>query len=315
MNTQRFFVFWSGLALSLFCAIALVYPILTVMVPSSLKQLSTMYDVNTFSYQLIWVFSILVYIVTLCLGCGISIYSLYQLGKQSHRKNLILPMVASSVALIVFLLNGFEGANHNIVAFLKPAIGLNKTYDLEYLLASAGTCATAGVCAIFLAVITMIAFTFKGSFEQKGIQEELRSVKLRLRNLKTLLYLAGVSLTSGVIASAMRLKLQIDYTMPKAQIDIAEAFSASATLVYGGFFTLLLLFGYIPTAVILNRWSKELARTINPSASSQELSEWRASQGFETARISTIAQTLAIFAPLLTSIMGDSLSQVVKLFS
>ena len=160
----------------------------------------------------------------------------------------------------------------------------------------------------------MAGLTYRGAHVKQEVSTELRIVKERIRTLKALLYLASIGLAAGVIATAMLLNLHVDFTLPEAAVDLAKGHVRNATLAYGALFSLLLVLAYTPTAFVLGYWSRRLTQQALPQFTPTERRAWRQDNELESSLTSQVWQAVAVFGPILTSVIGEPVTRVVMGF-
>ena len=119
----------------------------------------------------------------------------------------------------------------------------------------------------------------------------------------------SIGLASGSIATSARLQLQIAPSLSPEVLAWAHDVAAATTLGYGGFFTLLLLAVFLPSAWVLRTAGDSLARTTSPGSSAQEQQQWLTDQGLASSVPARLMSALAALAPLLSSALSSTIAK------
>ena len=139
---------------------------------------------------------------------------------------------------------------------------------------------------------------------------DVHDLRQRWRRLVLLLGLSSAGLAAGVIATSARLQLQLDHSLGKADMANALEVAHAATLGYGGFFTLLLLGIFMPSAWVMRNASESLARAENP-VSVEAQKKWLSENGLVVSMVARLASMLAAFAPLLSSALTSGVTSAI----
>jgi hypothetical protein len=263
-------------------------------------------------YLFAWFVSVIVVVVSLGMAGGVAVRALSGLTSPESRFRLFIPVSAIAIALALLIWNGFVKEPNGLFVEVVMLVGQNTWPGIEHLETGARRVGGLGTAASILMLCAMIGLTYSGAYLGPGTKIELDVVRERITILRHLLYLAAVGLAAGVVATAMMLSLHIDFPgLDPNQIDTAKLLVRNASLTYGAGFSLLLILGYAPTAIVLDRWVRRLGRAELPDATLTKRREWRQENELDTPLTSQIWQVLAVFAPFLASVVGDPVTRVV----
>jgi len=266
--------------------------------------------VLSIGHILAWYLAILIVIVSLSLASGVALFAMVGVFSASSRLRILVPGALAAIAVVWFVWSGFVIEPENLAVDLIGIIGQDTWPGIDYLKAGARQTAVVGTTASILILIALIGLTYKGSGEGSELGLDLVTVRDRIRTVKILLYLASIGLAAGVIATAMMLNLHVDFTLPGYAVDVATRLVRSETLSYGAGFSLLLVLGFGPTALVLGSRSRQLTQQALPRSTPAQQKAWRQANGLESPLTSQVWQVFAAFGPILTSVVGEPVTRV-----
>ncbi len=138
--------------------------------------------------------------------------------------------------------------------------------------------------------------------------EMLEDLRERLLSIKVLIYLTGIGLTAGVIATGSLLSAHIGPELVGGSLVAAKSFIRTTTLTYGGMFSLLLLVAALPATLLLTQRIRSITLAVLPGSTSLEQKQFLQDNGLVSPLSSQAWQLLAVLLPALTSAIGDPLA-------
>lgn len=318
MKQKNVIALWLGLVFLVIASLLILAPVNTQMLQPMLESFPGLQHRHALAYVLsigyifAWELSVVVTTVSLGTAGGFAVSALAGLSPLSSRYRFLIPGAVATIAIIWFVWSGFLRAPTGLSVDVVRLVGQDTWPGIKFLELGARRIAAVGMAASILIFFAMVGLTFCGANTRTGLNVELGVVNERIATLKHLLYLAGLGLAAGVVATAMMLNLHIDFTqLDESAIEIAKLLVRNATLAYGAGFSLLLVLGYAPAAAVLGRWSCRLTQQALPRSTASERRTWRQANELESPLASYVWQIIAVFAPVLTSVLGEPVTRVV----
>lgn len=320
MKHKHVIALWSGLIVFTIAGLLVLKPVNDHMLRPMLGDFPDMKHDHAIAYVLsighifAWYLAILIVIISLGMAAAVALLALFGVFRSSSRLRFLVPGVSAAIAIVWFSWSGFISEPANLAVDLVGVVGQDTWPGIDFLKDGARQTAAVGTTASILILIAMIGLTYRGPHVGTELRVELVIVKERIRTLKFLLYLASIGLAAGVVATAMMLNLHVDFTLPEYAVDVANALVRNVTLAYGAGFSLLLVLGFTPTALVLGNWSRRLTQQALPRSTPAERRAWRQDNGLESPLTSQVWQVIAVFGPIMTSVIGEPVARVVMGF-
>ena len=129
----------------------------------------------------------------------------------------------------------------------------------------------------------------------------------RVQVLRRLLYVTSVLLVAGIFMT----ESTYAWLVSAAEVDSAlrtelAGLVSAGTLLAGVFYTLTLLIGYLPAAVLLGEYGRRLS-ALATEESSEQPADWLVRHGLVVSWKGQLARTATVLAPLLSSAVANAM--------
>ena len=133
----------------------------------------------------------------------------------------------------------------------------------------------------------------------------------RVRLLRRLLYTTSVLLVAGIFMTESTYAWLVSVAEPASALrsELAGLVSAG-TLLAGAFYTLTLLIGYLPAAIVLGEYGRRLSTVATEETPEEEPTDWLARNGLTISWRGQLVRTATVLAPLLSSAVVNAITSL-----